>query len=75
MKMLRKIIDCGSLEVSQENVRDGIYISKLTIMQCTDCSSNTKRLHYRFFLEFLLKTSGLRKNTLRKKYMVNQRFI
>ena len=38
MKMLRKIADCESLEVSQENVYDGVSFSKVTNLQCSDCS-------------------------------------
>ena len=49
MKMLRKIIDCKSLGISQEYVQDGVYFGKVTRLQCTDCNSIIKRLHHRFF--------------------------
>ena len=40
---------------------------KLQILQCTDCNSTVKRLHLRFFLEYVPNTSFLKKDILRKK--------
>ena len=34
--MLGKIIDCESLDISQENFCDGVSFSKLTNLQCLD---------------------------------------
>ena len=55
MKMLRKVIDCESLDVSQENVHVGVYFSKVKILQCGDCNSSTKRLHHRFVFGISIK--------------------
>ena len=41
MNMLREIIDCKSLEIYQKNVYDGVYLSKVTSLQCTDCTLQT----------------------------------
>ena len=62
MKMLRKIIDCESLESSQENVYDGVSFSKVASLQCSDCNLALKRTHHRFFLKYVPKTSCLKKN-------------
>ena len=51
-----------------------VCLSKVKNLQCTDCNSIVKRLHPRFFLEYILNTSCLKKNILRKKSMVDQRF-
>ena len=55
MKMLWKITDCESLEISQENVYDRVSFSKNTNLQCSDCSFGIKRTHHRFFLEYLAR--------------------
>ena len=52
MKMLQKIINCKSLDISQENVYDGVYFSNAANLHCTDCNSTIKDLHRRFFLEY-----------------------
>ena len=59
MMMLHKIIDCQSLEISQENFYDGVSFSKVATLclQCLDCNFAIKRAHRRFFLEYELKTS------------------
>ena len=62
--MLRKVIDCESLEISQENASDGVYFSKVTY-------SAMKRLLHRFSSENITKTSCL----LRENSMMDQRFI
>ena len=64
MKMLRKIIDGKSLEISQENVYKGVSFSKVTNVQCSDCNFAIKIAHHRYFLEYVPKT--------RKKSMVGQ---
>ena len=72
MKILRKTIDCENLEISQENVCYGVYFSKITNLQCTDRNSTKKKLHHKFFLEYVPKTSCFKKSILRKKYMVDR---
>ena len=63
--MLRKIIDCESLEISQENASDGVYFSKVTYSQYTDYNSAIKRLLHIFSLEYITKTSCLlRENSM-----------
>ena len=66
MKMLWKITDWESLEISQENFFDGVSFSKNTNLQRSDCNFAIKRTHHRFFLEYLPKTSCLKKNKKRK---------
>ena len=56
MKMLRKIIDGKSLEISQENVYEGVSFSKVTNLQCSDCNFAIKLAHHRYFLEYVPKT-------------------
>ena len=67
MNMLRKIIDGKSLEISQENVYEGVSFIKVTNLQCSDCISAIKIAHHIYFLEQYLKN-----NILRKKSMVDQ---
>ena len=57
MKMLRKIIDCESFENSQENGSYGVCFSKVANLLCTVCISTINKLHKRFFLENVPKTS------------------
>ena len=67
MKILQKIIDWGSLEISQENFHDGDSFSKAESLQCSDCNFPIKRTHYRFFLENVPKTSCLKKKAVFEK--------
>ena len=67
MKMLRKIIDGKSLEISQENVYEGVSFSKVTNLQCSDCNFAIKIAHHRYFLEYVPKTSCLKKYYFDKK--------
>ena len=61
MKMLRKIIDGKSLEISQENVYEGVSFSKVTNLQCNFA---IKVAHHRYFLEYVPRTSCLRKQSM-----------
>ena len=70
MKMLRKIIDCKSLEISQENCYGGVF--PVTI-QAYCVQTATLLSHHRFVLEYVPKPSCLKKNVLRKRSMVDQR--
>ena len=67
MKMLRKIIDGKSLEISQENVYVGVSFSKVTSLQRSDCNFAIKIDHHRYFLEYVPKTSCLKKQYFEKK--------
>ena len=67
MKMLRKIIDGKSLIISQENVYEGVSLSKVTNLQCSDCNFAIKIAHHRYFLEYVPKTSCLKKQYFEKK--------
>ena len=67
MKMLRKIIDSKSLEISQENVYKGVSFSKFTNLQCSNCIFAIKIAHHRYFLEYVPKTSCLKKQYFEKK--------
>ena len=79
MKMLGEITDCERLEISQDNFYDEVSFSKVTKLQCSDCNFVIKKTHYSFFLEYVPKTSCLKKNKkslfLRKKPMMDQRLI
>ena len=55
--MLQKIINCESLENSQENIYDGSYSGKVASLQRTDCNSTISRLQHRFFLEYISKST------------------
>ena len=72
MEILRKIIDCKSLENSQ-----GVSFIRVISLQFSDCNFAIKRIHHRFFLENVPKTSCLKKIKkvffLRKKFIVDQR--
>ena len=77
MKMLRKIIDCHSLEISLENVHNAVYFTRVTNLQYTVYSvlnCTVKRIHHRSFLEYVAKTSCFKKNFLREKVYVAQAF-
>ena len=67
MKMLRKIIDGKSLEIPRENVYEEVSFSKVTNLQCSDCSFAMKIAHYRYFREYVPKTSSLKKQYFEKK--------
>ena len=64
--MLQKIINCESLENSQENIYDGSYSGKVASLQRTDCNSTISRLQHRFFLEYISKSTWHKKNILEK---------
>lgn len=55
-------------------IYNGVYFSKFVGLQCTDCNSNVNRLHHRFFMLYVLKTSCLKEIILRKKPMVYKGF-
>ena len=65
--MLPKIIDGKSLEISQKNVYEGVSFSKVTNLQCSDCNFAIKIAHHRYFLEYVPKTSCLKKQYFEKK--------
>ena len=67
MKMLQKIIDGKSLEISQENVCEGVSFSKVTNLQRSDGNFAIKIAHHRYFLEYVPKTSCLKKQYFEKK--------
>ena len=61
MEILRKIIDCKSLENTQGNLYGGVSFSKVISLQFLDCNFARKRIHHRFFLGNAWKTSCLKK--------------
>ena len=61
MEILRKIIDCKSLENYQENFYGGVSFSKVISLQFSDCNFAIKRIHHRFFLGNVPKTSCFKK--------------
>ena len=67
MKMLRKIIDCKSLETSQKKVYEGVSFSKVTNLQCSDCNFAIKIAHHRYVLEYVPKNSCFKKQYFEKK--------
>ena len=60
--MLRKIIECESLDISQENFYDGVSFSKAASLHCSGCNFTIQKTHYRLFVKYVLKTSCLKKN-------------
>ena len=66
MKMLRKMIDGKSLEISQENAYEGVSFGKVTNLQCSDCNFAIKTAQ-RYFLGNVPKTSCLKKQYFEKK--------
>ena len=72
MKMLRKIIDAKSLEISRENVYEGVSFSKVTNLQCSDCNFAIKMTLKDTFLKMYRTLAVLKNNILRKKSMVDQ---
>ena len=68
--MLRKIIDGKSLEISQENVYDGVSFSKVTNLQCSDCNFAVKITHHRYFLKMYRTLAVLKNHILIKKVYV-----
>ena len=56
-----KITVSESLTISQKNFYHGVCFSKLTNLQCSECNFTIKRAHRRYFLEYVLKTSCLKK--------------
>ena len=61
MEILRKIIDCKSLENSQGNFYGGVSFSKVINLQFSECNSAIKNIYYRFFSGNVPKTSCLKK--------------
>ena len=61
MEILRKIIDCKSLENPQGNFYGGVSFSKVTSLQSSDSNFAIKRIYHRFFLRNIPKTSCLKK--------------
>ena len=61
MEILRKIIDWKILENSQGNFYGLVSFSKDLSLQFSDCNFTIKRIHYRFFLGNIPKTSCLKK--------------
>ena len=69
-KDVKKIIDGKNLEISQENVYDGVSFSKVTNMQCSDCKFAIEITHLRYFFENVPNTSCLKKLYFNKKKSV-----
>ena len=51
------------------------FFCKVVCLQCPDCNSSIKRLHDRFFPQYVSKSSCLKKNNLRKKLMMENVLI
>ena len=67
MKVLRKIIDGKSLEISRENVYEEVSFSKVTNLQCSDCNFAIKIAYHRYILSYVPKTSCFKKQYFEKK--------
>ena len=67
MKILRKITDGKSLKISQENVYEEVPSSKVINLQCSNCNFAIKKAHHRYFLEYVPKTSCVKKQYFEKK--------
>ena len=76
MKMLRKITDDKSLEISQENVYDGVSFSKVTNLKVSDCNFAIKiNSSHRYFFENVPNTSCLKKPHFEKKKLCWTSFL
>ena len=78
MEILRKIINCKCFENSQGNFYGGYSFSKVIGLQFSDCNFAIKRIHHRFFLGNVPKTSCFKKRKkvfLRKKSIVTSILI
>ena len=75
MEILRKIIECKSLENSRGNFYGGVSFSKVISLQFSDWNFAIKRIHHGSFLANVPETSCLKKikSFLRKKYIADQR--
>ena len=72
MQILRKIIDFESFEISQENFYDGVSFSKVANLPGSDCNCAIKRTQHRFFLDYVPKTSCLKK--IKREKVQNSQF-
>ena len=76
MEILKKTIDCKSLENSQGNFFGGVSFSKAISLQFSDCNFAIRRIRHRFFLGNVPK-AVFQKNKeslfLRKKSIMDQR--
>ena len=61
--MLRKRIDCKSLENFLKNVSDGVRFSKIASLCCTNCNSSITSIHNRFFSKYVPKNYFLGSTT------------
>ena len=61
MEILRKIIDCKSLENSQGNFYGGVSFNKVISLQFSDCNFALRRTRHRFFLGNVPKAVFLKK--------------
>ena len=68
MKMLQKITDGKSSEISQDNAYEGVSFNKVTNLQCSDCNLAIKIAHHRYFLEHVPKTSCFKRQYFEKKF-------
>ena len=55
MEILRKIIDCKSLENSQGNSYGGVSFSKVINLRFSYCNFAIKNIHHRSFQEMYQK--------------------
>ena len=67
MKMLRKLIDGKSLEISQKSVPEGASFSKVTNLRCSGCNFAIKIAHQILFGLCTEKTSCLKRQYFEKK--------
>ena len=75
MEILRKIIDCKSLENPQGNFYGGVSSSKVISLQFSDCNLAIKRINHRFFVGNVPKSNfkKIKSLFLRKRSIVDQR--
>ena len=67
MKMLRQIINRESLENSQENVSDKVYLLESCKSTLYNCNSTINKLQHRIFPEYVPETCYLKNNFFKKK--------
>ena len=60
MEMLRKIIDSESLEISLENIYDGVPFKKVKSLPCSDCNLTVNSTQD-FFLNMYRQLAALKR--------------
>ena len=75
MKILHKLLDCKSLEISQENFYGAVSFSEVAGLHCSYCHFDIERTHYQLFGEYVPKTNCLKKRTREKIFFLEKSLV